>query len=57
MLFYLVMGGMFALYAADLLFLTAVSFIARSAEVAELLKKWVWGWKCGGGARGKRACT
>lgn len=38
-LFYLVLGGLFTVYALDLLMLVVVAFIARSAEVANLLKK------------------
>lgn len=37
MIFYLVMGGLFALYGLDLLLLVCVSAIARSQEIAALL--------------------
>lgn len=39
MIFYIVMGGLFALYGLDLLMLVAVSALARAQEVADLLKE------------------
>jgi hypothetical protein len=50
MLFYLVMGSMFSLYAADLLFLVIVATIARSRDAYTKLQRWVPG--CRGRGQG-----